>query len=101
MFSKRVTSYLVVLAAVLACEFGPTGAGAQTFSKDRHLHVKSVNPAQSSFHTQKPASLRPITPGEKALLAAQKSGKPHAMTPGLPTSTTQIFKAAITSSSGG
>ena len=101
MFSKNVASFLVVLAAVLACEFGPSGASAQTFSKDSHLNVKSVSPVPPSFHSQKPASFRPITPAEKALIAPQKSGKPHAMTSGLPTSTTQIFKAAITSSSGG
>jgi len=57
---------------------------------------------QSSGHFPKVQStLRPITPAEKALLSAQKSAKPRGMTSGLQTSSTQIFKAPITSSSGG
>ena len=57
---------------------------------------------QSSGPSRKmQSSLRPITPAEKALSIAQKSAKPRGVTSGIQTSSTQIFKAAITSSSGG
>ena len=100
MFSKRVILLLIVLAAVLAYEFGPPNAAAQTLSRNPHLTANPVGPVPSSFGTQKPVSFRPMTPGEKVLAAAQKNQKMRPMM-SLPTSTTQIFKAAITSSSDG
>jgi hypothetical protein len=100
MFSKRVMLFLVMLATVLACDFGPPNATAQTLSKNPHPTASPVRTVPSSFHTQQPASLRPITQAEKVLAAAQNNPKVRpAMS--LPTSTTQIFKAAISSSSGG
>src|ERR1039458_9620033 len=100
MFSKRVILCITVLATVLACDFGPPNATAKTLSKNPHLTASPVGSVPSSSHTQKPASLRPVTQGEKVLAAAQKNQKVRRAV-SLPTSSTQIFKAAISSSSGG
>src|ERR1700727_1925572 len=100
MFSKRVMLFLVMLATVLACDFGPPNATAQALPKNTHLRATPAGPVPSSSHTQKPVSPRPITQGEKVLAAAQKNQKVRSAMI-LPTSSTQIFKAAITSSSGG
>ena len=100
MFSKRVRLFLVVLTAVVVCEFCPVHATAQRISGSSGPSVRSGTPVSSLFHA-KTQSPRPLTPAEKAITAARKT---HAvvrpMMP-LPTSSTQIFKAAITSSSGG
>ena len=94
--SKRVASFLAVLAAILAFEFCPVGAAAQNISR---ISVKSTAPLTRSFSI--PKSPRPLTPAEKMFTSRHKNVKPHHMTaPSLPTSATQIFKTAITSSSG-
>src|SRR3984885_15311425 len=97
MLSKRVTSLLVVLAAVLACELYPTGAAAQMFSR---VSAKAASPLTRSLSI--PKSPRPLTPAEEMFASQHKNLKPRPRTtPGLPTSAKQIFKTAITSSSGG
>jgi Bacterial Ig-like domain (group 3)/FG-GAP-like repeat len=100
MLSKRVVLFLVALAAVVAGEFGPACAAAQTLSNNSHVNLNSVAPKPSALRAQKPVTFRPATPAERALTAARKNQTSHPMS-GLPTSSTQIFKAAITSSSGG
>src|ERR1700728_3531069 len=97
MLSKRVTSFLVVLAADLACELYPTGAAAQMFSR---VSAKAASPLTRSLSI--PKSPRPLTPAEEMFASQHKNLKPRPRTtPGLPTSAKQIFKTAITSSSGG
>src|SRR6202034_3238440 len=97
MLSKRVTSFLVVLAAVLACELYPTEAAAQMFSR---VSAKAAGPLTGSLSI--PKSPRPLTPAEEMFASQHKNLKPRPRTtPGLPTSAKQIFKTAITSSSGG
>src|SRR5215475_14413398 len=96
MLSKRVTSLLVVLAAVLACALCPTGAAAQKFSR---VSAKPAGPLTRSLPI--PKSPRPLTPAEKMFASVHKNRKPRPMTPNSPASATQIFTTAITSYSGG
>jgi len=105
MFSMRVPLLVVVLSA-LAYELCPAGAAAQNLPRNSNLHTSSAGHVSTSLPSQRLISKhilspRPITPGEKALAAALKNGKPRRMTSGLPTSSTQIFKSAITTLSGG
>jgi len=105
MFSMRVPLLVVVLSA-LAYELCPAGAAAQNLPRNSNLHTSSAGHVPTSLPSQRLISKhilspRPITPGEKALAAALKHGKPRRMTSGLPTSSTQIFKSAITTPSGG
>ncbi|HUA14746.1 MAG TPA: FG-GAP-like repeat-containing protein [Verrucomicrobiae bacterium] len=100
MFSKRVPLLLAVLAAALVYELCPDAA-AQNLPKNSSLHTNSAAHVPTSFPIKRFVSTRPITPGEKALAAALKNAKTRRMTSGLPTSSTQIFKAAITTPSGG
>ena len=101
MFSKRVPLFLAVLAVGLAYELCPAGSAAQNLPKNSNVHANSASHAPTSFPAQRLLSPRPITRGEKALASALKNVKPQIMTSGLPTSSTQIFRAAITTSSGG
>src|ERR1700728_736603 len=97
MLSKRVTSFLVVLAADLACELYPTEAAAPMVSR---VSAKAAGPLTGSLSI--PKSPRPLTPAEEMFASQHKNLKPRPRTtPGLPTSAKQIFKTAITSSSGG
>src|ERR1700733_5734480 len=97
MLSKRVTSLLVVLAAVLACELYPTEAAAQMFSR---VSAKAAGPLTGSLSI--PKSPRRLAPAAEMFASQHKNLKPRPRTtPGLPSSAKQIFKTAITSSSGG
>ncbi|MGC2446245.1 MAG: FG-GAP repeat protein, partial [Candidatus Sulfotelmatobacter sp.] len=106
MFSKRVPLLLAVLAAALVYEVCPDCAVAQNLGKNSNLHANSAGHVSTSSRSQlllsrRLVSPRPITPGEKALATALKSKNPRYMTPGQPTSSTDIFRAAITTPSGG
>jgi hypothetical protein len=69
-------------------------------STNSRSNLSPVKPISLASRIQQPVSSRPITPAEKALAAAQKNQKPL-ITHAFQTSSTQIFKAAITSLSGG
>ena len=101
MFSKRVPLLLAVLAVALAYELCPACVAAQNLQKNSSGHANSAGRALTSFRSQRSLSPRPMTRGEKALASARKNSKPRPMTLGLPTSSTQIFKTAITTLSGG
>ncbi len=99
--SKRVISSVAVLLAMLGFGFGPATARGQEVSQASRPNLKAINVVPSSFHVPGPASLRPLTPAEKAIATARNTQNVHPMLSSLPTSNTQIFTAAITTQSGG
>lgn len=101
MSSRHLKWFLVILAATVACQSALAGVIAQTPSKNVRLNGSPVPSASTPSQLQKRQSLRPLTPGEQALAAARKNREARPMNPGLPTSSTQIFKTGIISLSGG